>query len=507
MAFLASRVTRAAAENCCNVHGHRVPHARRASSLPNELSSFVGREAQIDDVMWQLRTHRLVTLSGSGGIGNSRLARQGARRLRSDSQVCAWVALSSTLDDSEIVGAVASAVFGSEFAKSVTVDAAVAAIGDQDIVLVLDNCEQVIEACADLVLRLLQECGGLRVLATSREPLGVPGEVVYPVPPLLLTHPDTAFNSAPGEAVRLFLDRAQARDPRLRMSPEAEALAAQICTACDGVPLAIELAAACTGSMTLAEVAGRLEDTLGLLMFGARAAPPRQHSMRASIDWSHRLLPAREQLLLRRLSIFEADFTLSDAEWVCAFDGVQAKEVGYLLDRLAAQSLVHVSRDDSTTRFWLWRPVRQYGLEQLLQAEELVRTRTRFTEWSGGGRGTGERSAQTSEPEGVCGPHVPVAPGAERPHRPRPEPTKSSGLRREVLSEREHSVVQLIASGRSNREIADELVITKKTAEAHVSHILTKLGLCSRVQIATWSLQHGIADLEAQSQSPSTART
>lgn len=480
--FHASRVTRTASERCCGVHGHRSLQGRRASSLPNELSSFIGRESQIDEVASRVRINRLVTLIGAGGIGKTRLALQVARRLRSDGAACVWVALSSTIEESELARSVSTALFGTELLRSTSVDSALAAIGDQELVLVLDNCEQVVEACAELMLHLLEECSGLRVLATSREPLGVPGEVVYPVRPLLVNRPDRSSADVPSEAAMLFFDRAQARDPRLRLTPEAEALAAQICTACDGVPLAIELAAACTGSMSLAEVACRLEDTLGLLMFGARAAPPRQHSMRASIDWSHRLLPTREQLLLRRLSVFEPEFTLADAEWVCAFDGLQAIEVGYLLDRLVAQSLVLASRDGSTTCFRLWRPVRQYGLEQLVQAEELVRTRTRLTEWSDGGRGSGMPVVQVTQP---------VA-------RPRPEAAKSSRRRPEVLSEREHSVVQLIAGGRSNREIADELVITKKTAEAHVSHILTKLGLCSRVQIATWSLkQGGVVDPEA----------
>jgi predicted ATPase/DNA-binding CsgD family transcriptional regulator len=468
--FHALNVKRAASKGCHSVQGHRSSRARRASSLPNELCSFVGREAQIDEVASRLRTDRLVTLCGAGGIGKTRLMLQVARRLRSDGGGCTWVALSSTIDESELTGSVFATLFGGEPPSSVSVDLLVAAIGDQELVLGLDNCEQVVDACAELVLRLLEACSGLRVLATSREPLGVPGEVVYPVPPLPVK----------SEAVQLFFDRAQARDPRLRLTPEAEMLAAQICTACDGVPLAIELAAACTGSMTLAEIAGRLEDTLGLLTFGSRAAPPRQQSMRATIDWSYRLLPAREQLLLRRLAIFEADFTLADAEWVCAFDGLHAIEVGYLVDRLVAQSLVQASREGSTTRFWVWRPVRQYGLEQLAQADELARTRTRLTEWSEGGLVA----------------EMPVAQNPVPAAQARPEPTKSSRQRPEVLSEREHSVVRLIASGRSNREIADELVITKKTAEAHVSHILTKLCLCSRVQIATWSLQHGVVDAD-----------
>jgi non-specific serine/threonine protein kinase len=478
--FQASRVKRVVSDANCNIHGYRSQHPRRASSLPNELSSFIGRESQIDDVVSSLRTNRLVTLSGAGGIGKTRLALQIARRLRSESAVCTWVALSSTFAETELTSTVTTALCGGEFLNSASIDLALATIGDRELVLVLDNCEQVIVACADLVLRLLQECAGLRVLATSREALGVPGEVVYAVPPLALTRPDQAPSGPPSEAVRLFFDRTQARDPRVRPTPETNALAAQICTACDGVPMAIELAAACTGSMTLAEIARRLEDTLGLLMFGARAAPARQHSLRASIDWSHRLLPTKEQLLLRRLSVFEAEFTLADAEWVCAFDGIQAIEIGYLLDRLVAQSLAHAAMEGSTTRFSMWRPLRQYGFEQLVQAEELEYVRTRLAEWSGGSYAPGATSA--ADPRKIG--------------RPLPARGKSSCRRADALSERERCVVELIAGGRSNREIADALVITKKTAEAHVSHILTKLSLCSRVQIATWSLQQGVVDTD-----------
>jgi predicted ATPase/DNA-binding CsgD family transcriptional regulator len=453
---------------------------RRAFSLPHELSSFVGRESQIDEVAARLRTDRLVTLSGAGGIGKTRLALQVARRLNAHGATCAWVGLSSTIDASELNGCLFNALLGSDPRRPLPVDLLAASIGDQELVLVLDNCEQVVDACADLVLNLLQKCSGLRVLATARESLGVPGEVVYPVPPLV-NRPDGAPAGVPAEAVRLFFDRAQARDPRLRMTREAEALATRICVGCEGIPLAIELAAARTGSMTLAEIADRVEDALRLLTFGPRAAPARQQSMRASIDWSHQLLPAKEQLLLRRLSVFEADFTLEDAEWVCAFDGVQAIEIGYLLDRLVAHSFVHASRDGSTTLCSLWRAVRQYSREQLAQADELVRVQARLTEWS----------------DGVSGSVLPVAPAREPITRQRPEPAKPSRRRAEVLSAREYAVVQLIAGGRSNREIADELVITRKTAEAHVSHILTKLGLCSRVQIATWGLQKGLVDTNA----------
>jgi predicted ATPase len=429
--------------------------------VPHELSSFVGRGAQLDDIASRLLSDRLVTLTGGGGIGKTRLALQVARRLKMDNTACAWAALSAVTDDAGVATAVASALFNVEPVRSMTVEALASAIRDQKFVLILDNCEQVIGACAELTLQLLQACPGIRVLATSREPLGVPGETVYPVPPLAVTNdPDDS------EAVQLFFHRALARDPRLPLTPEARAIAVRICSACDGVPLAIELAAACTVSMTLPEIVDRLEDALGLLRLGSRAAPARQHSLRASIDWSHRLLQTTEQLLLRRLAIFDADFTLSAAEAVCAFDGLPADEIAYLLHRLVTRSLVHASRNDSTTRFCLWLPVRQYCLERLEQAGEAARVRARWGEWSDARRA---RAAEPLQPTGA----------------------KSRGRHRGVLSEREHHVVQLIAGGRSNREIADELVITKKTAEAHVSHILTKLGLGSRVQIATWSLQHG----------------
>ncbi len=487
-ASTASRVPRVVSEGRCNCHAHSSLHARRLSSIPHELSTFVGRSAQLDEITARLGSDRLVTLVGGGGIGKTRLALQVARGLRSDA-TCAWTALSSTMDEASVLKAVASAVCGSEPSATTSVDDLVATIGDQKLVLVVDNCEQVVAASADVVLRLLQDCPGIRVLATSREPLGVPGEVVYPVPPLAVNDTDDAAvgSLVPTEAVQLFFERAQARDPQLRMTSDAQAIAVRICSACSGVPLAIELAAACTSSMTLSEIADRLDNMLGLLRFGSRAAPPRQRSLRASIDWSHRLLAANEQLLLRRLALFDADFSLRAAEVACAFDGLQTAEIAYLLDRLVAQSMVHASKGSSTTSFCLWLPVRQFGLEQLELAGEVIRVQTRMAEWSeaSGIAPSGGVSVVSTRAAGVA--------DGLLVDRPLPTPAKSRGRRAGMLSEREHDVVQLIAGGRSNREIADELVITKKTAEAHVSHILTKLGLCSRVQIATWSLQNSMA--------------
>ncbi len=500
----APRVPRVVSERRCNCHAHPSIQARRQSSLPHELSSFVGRGTQLDEIAARLHADRLVTLVGGGGIGKTRLALQVARGLESEA-ACAWTALSAVTDEVSALKAVAAALCGSTSSDGnqpgpTSIDALIAGIGEQKLVLVIDNCEQVVATSADLVLRVLQDCPGVRVLATSREPLGVPGEVVYPVPPLAVTGDQDADADLPTEAVQLFFERAKARDPRLRLTPEAQALALRICAACNGVPLAIELAASCTSSMTLTEITARLDDMLGLLRLGSRAAPARQRSVRASIEWSHHLLETSEQLLLRRLALFDADFTLRAAETVCAFDGLQTGEVAYVLDRLVAQSMVHATKGDATTSFCLWRPVRQYASEQLDQAGESPRVRAHLAEWSedGGVQATGGLTTA-----GMVGTAVDaLVTTAGSSNRPLTAATRARGRRAGVLSEREHDVVQLIAGGRSNREIADELVITKKTAEAHVSHILTKLGLCSRVQIATWSLQNGATIASTAAKTP-----
>jgi predicted ATPase/DNA-binding CsgD family transcriptional regulator len=476
----ASGVSRGVSEERCTCTGRASLQLQPAIPLPCELSSFVGRGPQLHDIASRLQSDRLVTITGGGGIGKTRLALQVARGIGSEGMPCAWTALSASMQAADVIGALVASVCG-HLAPG-DIESLAASIGDRQLVLVLDNCEQVIEVCAEVVLRLLQACPGVRVLATSREPLGVPGEVVYPVPPLSVGDAET-----PTEAVQLFFERARARDPWLPSRQDAQALAVEICAALNGVPLAIELAAACTSSMTLSEVASRLDDALGLLRFGSRAAPLRHRSVRASIDWSHELLDEDERRLLRRLALFEADFTLEAAEAVCAFGGVAAGEIVYLLDRLVSQSLVYASREAETTRFCLWLPVRKYALEQLTLADELAAVRTRLSAW-GDGHGqprpdvTRDTVVSLLDPVGVAEKRSPATSRAA---------ARSRAERPGGLSEREQDVALLIASGRSNREIADELVITKKTAEAHVSHILTKLGLCSRVQIATWSLQQG----------------
>jgi len=427
----ASHVQRVVANR--RAHGHPLVTTQSGcdSGLPHELSSFVGSGAQIGAVVARLSTARLVTLTGGGGVGKTRLALQVAQAVEHDDERCAWIALSS-VETSERIGELMAAAFRGDSRTPQ--------------LLILDNCEHLISACADHVLRLLQTCPGVRVLATSREPLGVPGEVVYRVEPLVCS-----------EAAQLFLDRARARDSRVRFNDQECASVARICRTLNGIPLAVELAAARTSSMTVAELADRVEkDVLGVLASGPRAVAPRQQGLRASLDWSYVLLPVPEQRLLGALAVLADDFTVEDA--VAVAGEIGEHDVPLLLDRLVCQSMVEARVDGARMRFWLLAPVRAFALERLHAVD-----------------GKKVKAA------------APAHDSFAKPRRWRPR----------GLSERERDVVVLIASGRSNRQIADELVITKKTAEAHVSHILTKLGLCSRVQIATWSLQHGLVHGDA----------
>ncbi len=567
------------------------------------MSSFVRSRQQLVAVASSLSTARLVTLTGVGGIGKTRLALRVANEVGSEYAHGAWLATLDAVVDGASVGSAVAAALGchGQFRCATAAGVGSSALNNQ-LLLVLDNCEHVAAACAELVLRLLQECGGLRVLATSRKPLGVPGEVVYPVAPLQLSNAEELLpDDVPSEAVQLFVERAQARTPQFALSPQTREIANRICRSVDGIPLAIELAAARVSSMTMTEIARRLDDPLSLLTVGARTAPVRQQTLRASLDWSYELLQPAEQQLLRRIAIFSSGFVLEVAEAVCAADDLPAADILDLLDRLVAQSLVHTVVQDETTRFSLSKSVRQYCFERLRQTGEVAALRKRHRDWclslaghvasgplgpdqvgrleveeenlrSAFGWATESDGAEDStqlalglgslwlqrgrnadaqswltaltsrassrlvppemmlvanttahlvltdgdpEVEGRAPDIAETEPAetadndglAERPEAPVPALPKRGTARTNVLSKRECDVAVLVASGRSNREIAEELVITTKTAEAHIGHILNKLGLWSRVQIATWSLQHGLGPTDNATSSPSLAAT
>jgi len=467
----ASRTQHVVADRRAHVRARPTP-PRDTLDQPRALSSFVGGQEQVEAVVERLRSTRLVTLIGLGGVGKTRLAQQIAHAVHGDYERCAWAPLSSIVEPAQIGESVAAALGGGNSNGPIRAETLVQGIRNHRVLLVLDNCEHLIAGCAEMVARVLESCPGLSVVATSREPLNVPGEVVYRVKPLALPNPveplDCQMQSA---AAKLFVERARARETDLQLTGEAYASVATICHTVKGMPLAIELAASWVGTMTVSEIAARLtEDVLGLRAASPRAVPARQTSLRASLDWSHALLEHAEQRLLRSVAGLVDDFGLDEAVALAAADDVRADDVALLLNRLVGHSLVQATEQRSRMRYSLAAPVRAYYRQQRPDA-------------------SAHASLQETAKDG-CAPAVPTTDLArESPRGAVPGPGRG---RPRGLSERERDVVLLIASGRSNRQIADELVITKKTAEAHVSHVLTKLGLCSRVQIATWSVQNGL---------------
>jgi predicted ATPase/DNA-binding SARP family transcriptional activator len=323
----------------------------RGARPPVSLTRLVGREREIADLEALVASQRLVTLTGVGGAGKTRLASELALRIdwqRADS--VAWVELASCTDPLFIVQEVAAAV---SLREPANVAVLVEALRDRELLLVLDNCEHVIEACAELAGTLLLHCPKLHILATSREPLGVAGERVWPVPPLNLTT----------EAVELFVDRAMAVDPAFALTEGNTPSVLEICRRLDGIPLAIELAAARIRVLTPEQIHARLEDRFTILCGGARATVPRHRTLRAAIDWSFTLLGVREQGLLAQLSVFAGTFSLEAAEAVCG-----AGVLG-LLSGLVDKSLVVSTKRQAAVRYHLLESIREYAAERLTDVE------------------------------------------------------------------------------------------------------------------------------------------
>jgi predicted ATPase/DNA-binding SARP family transcriptional activator len=315
------------------------------------LTRLVGRERELGALQALVASQRLVTLTGVGGAGKTRLAAELALRLdwqRADSVV--WVELAPCTDPLLVVQQVAAGV---SLREPANVGVVADALRDRDLLLVLDNCEHVVAACAELAGALLTECPRLHVLATSREPLGVAGERVWPVPPL----------SIETEAVELFVDRAMAVDPRFALTDDNTPAVLEICRRLDGIPLAIELAAARIRVLTPEQIRARLEDRFAILTGGARTTVPRHRTLRAAIDWSFTLLGEREQTLLARLSVFAGTFSLEAAEAVCGADVLD------LLSGLVDKSLVVSAKRKETVRYYLLDSIREYAAERLDDAD------------------------------------------------------------------------------------------------------------------------------------------
>ncbi len=359
------------------------PSDARAQS---PLTSFVGRDEDLPRVLKNLRAARLVTLTGPGGVGKTRLAIEASGRLGA----AAWfVPLAPVTDPAEVAYAVLDAlgirepVIARRAAEPGTgpPDRLAAALGDRDDVLILDNCEHVIEAAAALAGHVLAACPRLRILATSRQPLRIDGETLCPVPPLPIPPaPAAPVTIASYGSVRLLRDRAVAVRQDFELGEANAAAVARICRALDGMPLAIELAAVWLRTLTPAQLAERLDDRFGLLTGGSRTALPRHRTLRAVVDWSWDLLSASEQVLARRLAVFPGGATLAAAESVCADKLLPSAAVLPALSGLVDKSILGVAegQDGLSPRYRMLETVRAYGLERLVDADEEAAVRDAF---------------------------------------------------------------------------------------------------------------------------------
>ena len=347
------------------------PSSRR---LPLQLTSFVGREREIADVVSLLGRTCLLTLTGPGGSGKTRLALRAAALAGGFEDGLLWVELASLSDPALVSRRVAKALGVPDAPGRSATEGLAEVLGARDILLVLDNCEHLIEACAELCDALLRLCPGLRILATSREALGVTGETVWTVPPLSLPDPDRSLEFEDVErceAVRLFVERTEASTPGFSLTQENAPAVARLCVRLDGMPLAIELAASRTRVLSPSMIFDRLDDRFALLTGGGRTAVPRHRTLQATIEWSHGLLPENEKALLRRLSVFADGFVLEAAEAVCAGGGIGEEEVLDLLSRLADKSLAVVdAHSGAEARYRLMETIRQYARERLQEAGE-----------------------------------------------------------------------------------------------------------------------------------------
>lgn len=363
------------------------PAAVARDNLPRPLTSFIGRAQDLSALSPLLQAARLITLTGVGGSGKTRLAREGAARaMDAFPDGLRWVELAPLVDGELALQTVAAAWGVVEQPGRPIQEGLIQALAPRRALLVLDNCEHILESCARCALVLLDGCQDLTILATSREPLGIAGELVIPVAPLPVpdeqrTHDLSAL--AGSDAITLFVERAQAVAPSFALTAENIHDVARICRKLDGIPLALELAAARARMLSPAQIAERLDDSFRVLGSGSRAAPPRQQTLRATLDWSYALLSPPEALLFRRLAVFVGDFSLEAAEAINAApsDSAPPVQAGDILDelgRLVDKSLVLAQENAGEVRYRLLDVIRQYAHEKLEAcSEDMTASRAR----------------------------------------------------------------------------------------------------------------------------------
>jgi predicted ATPase/DNA-binding winged helix-turn-helix (wHTH) protein len=359
--------------------------SRSKHNLPYRLTSFIGREQEIAQLEELVMANRLVTLTGASGAGKTRLAIQVASQLVDRFPDGVWSVELAALSDPQLVPqAVAQALEVKEQPARPVFETLGDYLASKKLLLVLDNVEHLLDACVRLVDEILRRCRDVAVLATSRERLGMAGELTYRVPSLMV--PGPRDNVAPDalldyDGVRLFVDRARLLRPGFSVTSENAASLASICYRLDGIPLAIELAAPRLRSMSVEELSHGLDQRFALLTDSSRTALPRHRTLRSTIDWSYDLLGEPEKLFLRRLSVFAGGWTLAATEGVCAGEGIEHRDVLDLLTSLADKSLVAAEQEDAQTRYRLLETVRQYAGDRLEDTGESAAVRLRHRDY------------------------------------------------------------------------------------------------------------------------------
>ncbi len=355
------------------------------NNLPVQVTTFIGRERDLEELKAHLAEHRMVTLFGSGGVGKTRLAAQVGAELLERYPDGVWVADLAPITDPESVPSVIAQALGANQAQGLRGDQAIPQwLKTKQLLLILDNCEHLVQSIAVLADAIHRNCPTVHVLATSREALGVSGEKVLRLASLAVpaaTRKLTVADAMQFGAVALFADRASLVSQSFCLNEESAPIVADVCRRLDGIPLAIELAAARVKMLSVSTLAQHLNERFKILTAGSRTALPRQQTLRALIDWSYDLLAPQEQELFNRLAIFAGSFTLEAATHVCAGDGISEVDVFDMVASLADKSLVVVDTGGSQERSRLLESTRQYALEKLTASGELERVARRHAEY------------------------------------------------------------------------------------------------------------------------------
>ena len=360
--------------------------AATPNNLPTQLTSFIGREKEIASITELISTNRIVTLLGPGGIGKTRLSLQVANNLLSTYPDGVWfINLAPVTTPEQVISAIASALQISQESKNLQM-MVINFLKSKTAMLIMDNCEQVIDSCAEIAEELLTQCPYIKIITTSREGLRCSGEQLFPVPTLCSIDDVAALKLdeiCENTAVRLFLDRAKAVSPDFTVTSANAFRITKLCSSLDGIPLAIELAAARVNSLSIDQITAKLDDRFRLLTGGRRTAPKRQQTLKALIDWSYDLLSPAEQSVFRRMGIYVGSASLESIEAVCVSEEVSANDVFEIISMIIDKSLIIAEKNDNNTRYRMLETIREYAVERLREVDEEDIARERYLEWVG----------------------------------------------------------------------------------------------------------------------------